>query len=256
MKQRLKDLVMGALVTVMVFGTVTAFAATPQTIEVVFGNVRTTLFGHEFIVRNEQGVIIEPFTYNGMVYVPVDVISHAIGANVQWDESSRTLNFGAVNQPPVVRYRVPLQTAAPFFDSGRTGFHDNRDYGDVQTPNNRESIQIGGTPHYNTIVYRSSRRRARNSTIYDNGVFTLHNLNGQYNRFSGYIGRVDGSSMYDATVEIRGDGRLLQTLYLNAADMPIPFSLSVEGVTQLRVDVIFTRLIDHRTEYALVGFLE
>ena len=258
MKQRLQGMVIGILTTVLLLGTVTAFAADTRTIEATFGNFRTYLFDQEFTVRNTQGEVLQPFMYNGSLYLPAEAILHAMGDNASWDAAVGIFRFGSVDAPPA-RERVPLQTAAPFFDSGRTGSHDNADFGDVQTPNPRyPGVQMGGVTYYNAIIYRSSRSRHTPNwlALVDNGVFTLHNLNGQYRIFSGSIGRLDGSSMHNATVEIRGDGRLLETLHLNAADMPRQFSLSVEGVAQLRVDVIFPRRIDHRTQYALVGYLQ
>ena len=44
MKQSLKGFVAGILTAVLLLSTVTVFAVTPQTVEVIFGNVRTTLF--------------------------------------------------------------------------------------------------------------------------------------------------------------------------------------------------------------------
>ena len=63
MKQRMQGMVMGVLVTVLLLGSVAAFAAAPQSIEVTFGNIRTTLFGEEFVVRDAQGMIIQPFMH-------------------------------------------------------------------------------------------------------------------------------------------------------------------------------------------------
>ena len=248
MKQRMQGMVMGVLITVLLFGSVTAWAATTQTIEVTFGNIRTTLLGQEFVVRDEQGVIIEPFTYNDRVYVSVDTILRAMRSNAQWDEATSTLNFGAVEQPPVARERAPLNTAAPFFDTGVTGPWNDRT--SVVT---RDSVTMGGTRYQNVIVYRSRNQTALSGA---NNLFTLHNLRGEYQLLSGYIGRIDGSGMLNTTVKFFGDGELIQTYRLTATNMPIPISLPVTGVTQLRVEFSFDRASNTRTEYALQAFLE
>jgi len=56
---------------------------------------------------------------------------------------------------------------------------------------------------------------------------------------SGYIGRVDGSGLADATINFTGDGNLLQSFALSASDMPTHISIFVEGITELRIDVEF-----------------
>ena len=97
MKQRMQGMVMGILVMTLLFGTVTVFAASTRTIEVTFGGVRTFLFEHEFVVRDDQGLVIEPFVYNGRVYVPVDTVLHAMGNNASWDASTGILRFGQLD---------------------------------------------------------------------------------------------------------------------------------------------------------------
>ena len=86
-------------------------------------------------------------------------------------------------------------------------------------------------------------------------VYTLHNLNSQFATLSGNIGRVDAYAMEDATVNIIGDGRVLQTHNLKAGDLPIDFALSVAGVNLLRIEFILTAT-GAWVGYALVGFLE
>lgn len=80
MKQRMKGAIMGALAMVLLLGTVTVYAAATRNIEVTVGTVRTTMFGQEFVVRDEQGIVIEPFVYNGRAFIPVDTVLHAMGA--------------------------------------------------------------------------------------------------------------------------------------------------------------------------------
>ena len=53
------------------------------------------------------------------------------------------------------------------------------------------------------------------------------------------MGRADGSRMVDVTVRFLGDGTVLESFNLRSTDMPIPFLAYVEGVQQLRIEVIF-----------------
>jgi hypothetical protein len=70
---------------------------------------------------------------------------------------------------------------------------------------------------------------------------------------TGSVGRVDGTGMHDATLNIYGDGNLLHTQELRAGDLPAPISVYIEGVRLLRVEFVIA-LGD--TTYALAGVLE
>jgi hypothetical protein len=253
MKQRMQGMVMGVLVTALLLGTVTVFAATPRTIEATFGNFRTYIFGQEFVSRNAQGEILQPFMYNGSLYLPAEAVLHAMGNNASWDVATGAFSFGGVQQP-TPEERISLNMAAPLFDSGSfggRGGHISR----IPDSRVRDSVRMGGTYYRDVIVYRS----ASLSRPGRNGSFTLHNLNGQFSNLTGYIGRVDESAMYNATVTISGDGNVLQAINLRATDMPVPISISVVGVRQLRVEVEFAgtgNTLDTRASYAIAAFLE
>ena len=91
----------------------------------------------------------------------------------------------------------------------------------------------------------------------------MHNLNGQYRTLTGYVGRVDGTGQYDVDMRIIGDGRLLQTIELNATALPTPISVNVENVRQLRIEVEFPQASQLRQNnrhvqsvYALSAFVQ
>ena len=253
MKQRLQGVVVGVLVSVLLFGTLSVWASTTnRQIEVTFGNFRTTVWGREFTPRNTAGDILQPFYFDGSVYVPVEAVLYAMRANAQWNAQTGTLNFGTPYQaitpqptptPPgtPTGQGEPLRTAAPFFDrypnaaggpwNNGISFYD--------------SLTMGGTTFEDALSFR----RVHGGTVTQ---FSLHNLNRQYTTFSGYIGRVDGSSMRNVTINFIGDGRQIQTFNLRATDMPTAFSISVANVQQLRIEVVFPG----DTRYAISGFLQ
>ena len=249
MKQRMQGMVMGVLVMTLLFGTVTVFAATPQTIEVFFGNIRTTVHGLEFVVRDDEGEIIEPFFYNGRAYVPVETILNAMRQNVQWDEATTTLNFGTPEQIAIVRKKISLNSAAPFFDSGAQAIVAGVN-GISVSPEMRSTVVMGGITYQDALVHGGWGDRQTS--------FTLHNLNGQFKGLSGYIGRVDQTVMRDAVVRFIGDDNLLQSLNVTAGNLPIPFVVNVKNVNLLRIEVeLGSRLPGGGTvEYAIIAFLE
>jgi len=224
MKQRMQGVVIGALVMVLLLGTVTVFAATTRTIEVTFGNFRTYLFAQEFVARNAQGEILQPFMYEGSLYLPAEAVLHAMGENASWDTSTGVFRFGRIDQPPVVRERVPLNTAAPHFD---TTHRFTQGFNVGVTPSiTTGNAAMGGVTYNDTLTFatRSGSMAHNPPTIAE--MSTLHNLGGNFNRLTGYIGRIDGSVSVGATLRIYGDGNLLTTYQLNALDMPTELLLS------------------------------
>jgi TolB-like protein len=90
-----------------------------------------------------------------------------------------------------------------------------------------ENVTVTGIQYRDALVL---------STGY--GGYSSHNLNGRYARFSGLIGRVDGTSSVDSTVRFLKDGMLLRTFNLKATDLPVEFSLDVTGVRQLKIEFV------------------
>ena len=72
----------------ILLSTSSAFSATPgeETISVTYGvNIRVN--GILFQPKDALGQNVEPFNYNGTVYVPLRAISELFGANIQWLEN-------------------------------------------------------------------------------------------------------------------------------------------------------------------------
>ena len=88
-----------------------------------------------------------------------------------------------------------------------------------------KNVTVSGVQYRDALVF---------STGY-NG-YSLHNLNGRYARFSGLIGRADGTSPSNSTVNLYGDGMLLRAFNLKATDLPVEFSLEVTGIRQLKFE--------------------
>ncbi|MCL2016320.1 MAG: NPCBM/NEW2 domain-containing protein, partial [Defluviitaleaceae bacterium] len=222
----------GILLTTLLFSTVSVFAAAPQTIEVIFGTVRTTLFGQEIISRDAQGTIIEPLTYNGTVFIPIDTILQALQENAQWDAATNTLNFGTPttgvagtpNQP-----QQPQQAA-----QGGTAFTQAVPPFDVSNANRvavLDNVQMGGTYYSNVLGFN------RSSNQQSSLQHSSHNLQGRFTQLSGVFGRIDGSSQNNVVITFIGDGRTLQSIDINALNLPTPINVDLTGVQLLRIEV-------------------
>ena len=112
MKQRLQGVVTGVLMTVLMLGTVTAFAA-PVRINVAINGVvqQFTDESHPFLAEN------------GMVYVPIQSIVNALGMDFAWEVTTNTASLTNRVQPanpaPVSVPTMQPATALPTTISNR-----------------------------------------------------------------------------------------------------------------------------------------
>ena len=56
-----------------------------------YANMKVTLNGQTVDLRDAYGNEVEPFTINGTTYLPVASIGKALGLNVSWDNSTKTV---------------------------------------------------------------------------------------------------------------------------------------------------------------------
>ena len=234
------------LAMALIFGGISVVSAATRraTITVDYG-FNVYVDGIRFEPRDRHG-IIESFNHNGWIWAPFEHIAVALGKDAHWEAATNSLFLG--RRTPVGT-RVPLREAAPFFDR-----NPNADSTQGTGIWFDDTVTMGGTTYNNPLNFRRSITSGATQ-------FTLHNLHGEFRTLSGYMGRVDGTRMENVTVRILGDGRVLQTYELRATDMPISFSVSVMGVQQLRIEIIFPAnsnrfTVAGSTRYAVVAFLE
>ena len=91
---------------------------------------------------------------------------------------------------------------------------------------------MSNTEYHDSLVFRFGNGGALTQ-------YSTHDLGGQYSVLSGYAGHVDGGAMRDAEIRIIGDGQLIFTKNLKAADPPIFFMMPVADVRQLRIEMLF-----------------
>ena len=232
--------ILGFATCALVFSLVMTVAAQARNVTITYGN--------NVVVNGQQAEFAEdmqPFVMGGRTFLSLRAISEVLGLPVDYDARTHTAIVGR-------RYaRTSLNTAAPFFDR-----FPNRDWDDDWRGGVSQvsAASMGGVEYRDALIFSDNRWLASAVT-----KFSLHNLDGQFRFFSGYVGRVDGSVMRDVTVNFIGDGRLLQSYELIAADMPTPFNIFVEGVRQLRIEIEFPSIgtaSDRRVSYAVQGFVE
>lgn len=95
MKQRIQGMVLGSILTILLLSTVTVLASTgTRNITVTFRNIRLMVNGQLFTPRDGAGNIVEPFSFEGTLYLPLRAVGDALGVPVSWDGSTSTVYIG------------------------------------------------------------------------------------------------------------------------------------------------------------------
>jgi hypothetical protein len=85
---KFKQLVIGMIIGALLFGCIPALGANgAKTISVLYNNIKITVDGKELKTN------VEPFQYNGNTFVPIRVISEALGVNVNWNDKTKTIEI-------------------------------------------------------------------------------------------------------------------------------------------------------------------
>ena len=112
MKPRFTQFLFPAALAISVFALAAPALAssTEKTITATFKNIRVFVDGTIANLKDAAGATVEPFIYNGSVYLPARAVSDALGKTVTWDD---TTNSVFINSPPLPTYAPPEQTPTP-----------------------------------------------------------------------------------------------------------------------------------------------
>lgn len=145
--------------------------------------------------------------------------------------------------------KIPL--SALYAESGYVHLSGNADGVQVRDVSVRDYIAMAGQTHYNAIRFRT-QRNSRNVSAPRVRQFVLFNLGGEYERLTGYVGRITDSTVADAVFRIYGDDELLVDLEICGMDLPTQINESVRGFRQLRVQITYT--VSSREDTVQWGF--
>ncbi|MDR1704190.1 MAG: NPCBM/NEW2 domain-containing protein [Clostridiales bacterium] len=228
MKQHIQGIVIGAVTTLGLLGGVTAIAsptAISRSIDVFFGNYKVYVDGTLLEATDTQGNRLEPFAYNGYMYVPAEEIALAFGKGVNWVQNTGTLYLG--EQPGLVQYMTDILPAYQASESS---------YKEYSAAKNglEESFELGGVKYFDGLVIQAPYAKADNWAVY--------NLNNQYSSLSGILCHVDGTTVemdqrYKPKLQVFCDGNLKVEYDLSSDMPPTDISIDVIGVTQLKLVV-------------------
>lgn len=224
MKKSKKSLIMWAILLVMILtGTAIYGQSRTARIDVTYRDIKLNINGVNFPVSGD----VEPFVYNGRTYVPLGIVSQALGYEVSWDANTNTVIIGSPGQtPPVI---TPTPTPQPPSTSGQklidilppyTITYSNKYY----TSSASDGVKLGGTTYKNSFSIQ----------VPINPQYAAFNFDGRYRLLTGIIGTTDGQTR-DAVVEFIADDKVIKIFEIKGGSIPQSFSIDVTGVRQFTV---------------------
>ncbi|MEA4987580.1 MAG: copper amine oxidase N-terminal domain-containing protein [Anaerovorax sp.] len=95
-KDKIKGFLSGMIVTTLVLGlSLTSFAETgTKNISIGYSNIKIYINEKLTAMKDPKGNAVEPFVYNGTTYVPLRAISEALGQEVSWNNSTKSIYVG------------------------------------------------------------------------------------------------------------------------------------------------------------------
>ena len=95
--RRMIGIIMLLVFTLIISATATLAMTGTLAIDITYRNIQITVNGDRVEVPSEN----EPFIYNGRTYVPLRVVSEALGYDVGWDDATSTVMIEAEEDLPV-----------------------------------------------------------------------------------------------------------------------------------------------------------
>jgi|GEM_PF-5499618 hypothetical protein len=90
MKRRV-TIILVLLAVVFSVGIVASTGSVKKTL--LYSNIKVTLNDSPLILKDSSGKEIEPFTIDGVAYIPVSAFARALGLNSVWDGSTNTIKL-------------------------------------------------------------------------------------------------------------------------------------------------------------------
>lgn len=188
-----------------------------EKIDVVFRNIQLLINGKNVPATGEN----EPFIYRGRTFVPLRLVSDALGYEVDWDGDNFTVIIGdtAVATPaPAPTNHNLIDILPPYTITGATSVK-------FFPTTSMESLTMGGAAVKNSMSI--SAGAAPQSAYF--------NLGGKYKSLTGVIGTLDSANK-DAMVKFIADGVLIESVDVINGELPKNFALNTTGVQELKIE--------------------
>lgn len=165
----------------------------------------------------------EPFIHRGRTFVPLRVVSEALGHEVHWDGANFTVIIGES------KGEVFLSEMKPYIVEGGGVLSRLRISYDAEA-----NMVVGGQRYHNGMRFEG---------VVNDTYKASFALDAKYSQLTGQIGLDDRDRAAHIpramAVSFYGDGRLLTALSFEPTDFPrlTPVDINVTGVVVLRIEV-------------------
>lgn len=219
MNVRLQGIIIGFAIFSLLSGTIVFASQSGKMISVIYNKIKIVVDGKSITPKDAQGKIVEPFLYNGTIYMPVKAVGEAAGKTVYWDGKKSTVYFGKIDgKTPVENLTKLTVFKGNELTLNAAGYTDNT--GILHHP----AAEVGGDNWDN-----------------DSPTYTgTYLLNMKYSRLKGNVS-LDSrtkNSTFEIYLNIYGDDKLIYTSKVIASgSYPQDFNVDVSGVVQLRLEI-------------------
>ncbi|MCL1810374.1 MAG: stalk domain-containing protein [Clostridiales bacterium] len=246
MKHRIQGIVIGFVVASLVFGGGALALNGNRNIEVTYRDIKLFVEGTQLTPRDANNNIVEPFLYNGTVFLPVRAIGQAFGKDVEWAAQTSSVYIGG--RTPGAPAGAPDKYLS---EIPHTNFNKGWSQDSIYQINGTVTDHLGKSYTDGVVIYTSgddSTHRVSGDADKANAIVT-YPLNSQYWTLTGTISlprdiSITGLSrtlpMNTATVDVffYGDGKLLHKALNVNSTYSHDFSIDVSNVNSLVIKVI------------------
>lgn len=201
-----------AVVAAMLAGTAAAASAvTKKTIVANYSGIKVVVDGVEVTPKDANGNVVDPFISEGTTYLPVRAVGEALGKEVTWDGSTKTVYIGKV---PGAEENWMLKV--PVYQLYRSKAYDGS--------NPKNTFSVAGNSYSQGVVLEASWDEP----------FAIWNTNGEYSTMTFTIGHM-GNQRYDTVLEVYLDGEYSTEYALKYDGAPKTLTISLDNAPNVKL---------------------
>lgn len=208
------------LITLSLLVSTTYAVSLKKTIDVYYDNIKIFVNDSYVNPKDGTGKTVEPFIYDGTTYLPVRAVAEALGKDVSWDGTTKSVYIS----DKIIDNIVWLNELYPV---------------NVETKSNlNEWKRLTAGTFKDSLGNISSR--SIECSINHSWLATEYRLGRLYSKMSGKfaLSFTSKGTKYKATLNIYGDEKLLYSSPEMTGDvLPVNFDINIANVNKLRFEV-------------------
>ena len=192
-----------------------------EKIDVLYHNIKLLINGVDYPAIGDN----EPFVYRSRTFVPLRLVSEALGYDVEWNGKDYTV---IIRDPSA---EIPAEVPAPLPTS-----HHLIDILPPYTVTSSVSVKYFATTSTGSLSMGGATQK--NSLMISVGAApqsAYFHLGGKYKSLTGIIGTLDGAKK-NAMVNFIADGAIIKTVEVENGNLPQNFELNTSAVRELKIE--------------------